>query len=300
MTENPELPSAPPTPTPKPPEVSGVFGVLIIAQLLVLATGCLLGTMFGVGRVAADGTRASPQDIQAQLLGSPDFLLAALVATQLAMALALWKAPRSFETIPAGGMRARLGWSEEPVRWLFVLVALAGTWACSPLVLVPLRLLRGPPTGALAQFSKAAEEMGDVPFAAFLLFGSVGAGVLEELLFRGFAQRRLVERWGAVRGVLVTAALFGLWHWDFEQGLYAFVVGLWLGAVAVHTRSTVPGALAHVGNNALSFVGTRLVGGQSDFPEPAYVLIGAAVLAGAAWALVLLTRREARGVAPGP
>ena len=298
MTENPE-PLVSPS-TPNRPEVSGVFGVVIIAQLLVLATGCLLGTMFGVGKVAADGTRASPEVVQAQLLGSPDFLLAALVATQLATALALWKAPRSFETIPAGGMWARLGWSPEPVQWLHVLVALAGTWACSPLVLLPLRLLRGPATGTLAQFSKASEEMGDVPFAAFLLFGSVGAGLLEELLFRGFAQRRLVERWGAVRGVLVTATLFGLWHGDFEQGLYAFVVGLWLGAVAVLTRSTVTGALAHIGNNALSFVAMRSVGSHSDLAEPKYILIGAAVLAGAGWALVQLTRRGSRGLAPAP
>ncbi len=293
----PPAPTTPPEAGPARPAISGVFGVLIIAQLLVLGLGCVVGVLYVAGPPQPGLIR---KEVVAQMTGDPTFVIFALCATQAAVALALWKGPRAFETIPAGGMATRLGWSDEPIQWLDVLVVLAGTLACSPLVMVPLRLVRGPPTGALATFGKAATETSAAQFAVLVLVGAVGAGLLEELLFRGFTQRRLVERWGVGRGVVVTSMIFAIWHLDLEQGLYAFAVGLWLGFAAARTGSTVTVALAHVTNNLWSFVGHRLLDSQPDEVEPLAIPIGGVVLAASAWALWRLTAvRSSRRTLPG-
>lgn len=273
-------------PPPAAPQVSGVFGVLVIAQLLILGVGCVGGSLYVAGPPEAGVTR---EVLVARMMADPQFIIMALLGTQVAMALSLWKGPRAFETIPAGGLAARLGWSDEPVRWLEVLVVLAGTWACGALVIVPLRFFRGPPTGTLATFAKSAAATTPLQFAMLLLVGAVGAGLLEELLFRGFTQRRLVERWGAGVGVTVTSLIFAVWHFDVEQGLYAFVVGIWLGLSAVRTGTTVTGAFAHVLNNAWSFVAHRLLSTQVDEVEPLFTAVGAVILAASAWLLWRLT-----------
>lgn len=272
-------------PTPALPQVGSVFGVLVIAQFLILGLGCVIGLFYGAG----SGSQVAREVLVAKMMGDPQFIIMALLGTQVAMALTLWKGPRAFETIPEGGLAARLGWSDEPIRPLEVLVVLAGTWACGVLVIVPLRFVRGPPTGTLATFAKTAAETTPLQFATLVLVGAVGAGLLEELLFRGFAQRRLVERWGVGVGVVVTSAVFALWHFDVEQGLYAFGVGIWLGLSAVRTGSTVTGAFAHVLNNAWSFVAHRFLATQHDEVEPMFVAVGAVVLAGSAWTLWRLT-----------
>lgn len=263
-----------------------MFGVLVIAQFLILGLGCVVGLFYVAGPPEPGVTR---ETLAARMMADPTFIIMALFATQVAMALALWKGPRAFETIPAGGLAARLGWSDEPVRWLEVLVVLAGTWACGALVIVPLRFLRGPPTGSLATFAKTSAETTPLQFAMLVLVGAVCAGLLEELLFRGFTQRRLIERWGVGVGVGVTSFIFALWHFDVEQSLYAFVVGIWLGLAAVRTGTTVTGAFAHVLNNAWSFVAHRFLSTQPDEVEPLFVGVGAVVLAASAWTLWRLT-----------
>ncbi|MBM4777892.1 MAG: CPBP family intramembrane metalloprotease [Archangiaceae bacterium] len=282
------VPPAEPVAAPPPsrPQVSGVFGVLIIAQLLILASGCVVGLFYVAGSPEPGVTR---EVLTARMMADPQFLIMALLGTQVAMALALWKGPRAFETIPPGGLAPRLGWSDEPIRWLEVLVVLAGTWACGALVIVPLRFLRGPSTGALATFAKTSAETSPLQFAMLVLVGAVCAGLLEELLFRGFTQRRLIERWGVGVGVGVTSFIFALWHFDVEQSLYAFVVGVWLGLAAVRTGTTVTGAFAHILNNAWSFVAHRFLSTQPDEVEPLFVGVGAVVLATSAWTLWRLT-----------
>jgi membrane protease YdiL (CAAX protease family) len=73
-------------------------------------------------------------------------------------------------------------------------------------------------------------------------------GVSEELLFRGFMQTRLQQRWGGW-GIVVAAAAFGAMHWDFVHSPITFAEGLLLGVVARRSRSILPGAGAHAAQN---------------------------------------------------
>jgi membrane protease YdiL (CAAX protease family) len=89
----------------------------------------------------------------------------------------------------------------------------------------------------------------EVPFWILL---SMCAGVIEELVFRGFLQRQFAalsgQRWV---GVGVQALLFGIAH--LYQGwilvLHITLFGLFFGIVASLRRSLIPGMVAHTLND---------------------------------------------------
>ncbi len=123
--------------------------------------------------------------------------------------------------------------------------------------------------GALGVIARAfADAPAEIVVAAALIVG-VGAGVGEELLFRGYMLTRLRERWGPRVAVLTSAALFGLVHFDPWHSAFAFTVGLllgWLSLRAGTVRSTIA---AHVLNNLVGVAG--MVVGDPSEPTPAPV-----------------------------
>lgn len=143
------------------------------------------------------------------------------------------------------------------------------------------------PSASLPALSAAAHG----PLAQFvplLLVGAIGAGVGEELFFRGFMARVLAARWSRVATVVVTAAAFGLVHGDPLHSPLAFVLGLFLGLVAEEAGSVRPTIFAHVLNNATSFLSDRY-----DLGREAQGPMGIAASLGVVVVCVVLLRREA-------
>jgi membrane protease YdiL (CAAX protease family) len=85
----------------------------------------------------------------------------------------------------------------------------------------------------------------------FLLFISLAPGFAEELLFRGYAQRRLLQRWQPWLAIGLTSLVFALFHVTPHAVTFAFPVGLWLGLLAWRTGSTWPGIICHALVNGL-------------------------------------------------
>lgn len=82
----------------------------------------------------------------------------------------------------------------------------------------------------------------------------VMAPLLEEVLFRGLLQDATVNRYGAVRGILIASAVFGVVHLIPMQVISAFVMGLVLGYVYYRTRSLLPPVLLHAANNLIAYL----------------------------------------------
>lgn len=80
-------------------------------------------------------------------------------------------------------------------------------------------------------------------------------GVVEELLFRGYLQSRLLLRWPPALAVGVSALVFSAAHMDPLHVIGVFPLGLWLGAVAWRTGSVWPAVLCHAVNNAVAVAG---------------------------------------------
>jgi sodium transport system permease protein len=155
-----------------------------------------------------------------------------------------------------------------------------------------------------------------------LLALALTPAICEEVLFRGFVLSGLRSRMGAVSAVAGSALLFGLFHLNAAQFLFAVPAGLMLGALALRTRSLVPPMLLHLTNNLLAVLlivpetwlaapdaggalaplerATLWLRRQVLSPEtaghPLWIILGAAALVlVCAWLIYRLTNDRARG-----
>lgn len=100
-----------------------------------------------------------------------------------------------------------------------------------------------------------------------VLITTVAYPLLEEFAFRKWLLRAVTKRFGAIAGVVSTAALFAILHIRPSTLLSDFVFGLLLGYAAIATGNIVASFLLHYGANlALELLTTRnlqafLVGG---------------------------------------
>jgi membrane protease YdiL (CAAX protease family) len=89
---------------------------------------------------------------------------------------------------------------------------------------------------------------------SWILVVGVSAGVCEEVLFRGFIQTGLENRWGAVKAVVVTAILFGLFHLDPWRIPGVILLGLLIGYMVMRTGSLYTAVMVHATSNTLGQV----------------------------------------------
>jgi membrane protease YdiL (CAAX protease family) len=79
----------------------------------------------------------------------------------------------------------------------------------------------------------------------------VAPAVLEEVMFRGMLQGRLLALMGLRTGMLTTAAAFAVCHGGTLALPIHFGLGLYLGWLRQRSGSVLPGMLAHFSYNAM-------------------------------------------------
>ena len=73
-------------------------------------------------------------------------------------------------------------------------------------------------------------------------------GPAEEIFWRGFAQRRLGQHFGAWKGFLLTTAVYALvhiWAFNFMLLMAALICGLFWGWMYLKYKSVWPGLISH-------------------------------------------------------
>lgn len=85
----------------------------------------------------------------------------------------------------------------------------------------------------------------------YFLSTAVVPAFSEEILFRGAVLSSL-RKYGDTLAIFVSAALFGLFHGNFVQIPFAFIVGLVLAWSVVYTNSMLPAIIIHAANNGFS------------------------------------------------
>lgn len=81
------------------------------------------------------------------------------------------------------------------------------------------------------------------------------APIGEELLFRGLIQQYLSRAMNIYIAILLQGLLFGLYHGNVIQGVYAFLLGAVLGLITNKTHSVLYGIILHMAINiSLLFV----------------------------------------------
>lgn len=80
------------------------------------------------------------------------------------------------------------------------------------------------------------------------------APLIEEVLFRGFLLRTLVNKIGIIWGSVVSALVFALLHVPWQSIIPIFILGLILNSVVIRSKSLWPAIGFHILNNAITFV----------------------------------------------
>ncbi|MHB8864351.1 MAG: CPBP family intramembrane glutamic endopeptidase [Pirellulaceae bacterium] len=136
-----------------------------------------------------------------------------------------------------------------------------------------------------------------------LVLISLLPGFAEELLFRGFLQRRLLARLPEVAAIGITTAFFAAAHVDPMHAVGVIPLGIWLGIVAWRADSIWPAVFGHVGNNAYAVVMSVMMGPDPSPQEisPAVVgTLGLALLAFLGCLALLSVPRPRAGSSPRP
>lgn len=111
----------------------------------------------------------------------------------------------------------------------------------------------------------------------FFITIAVAPPIVEELLFRGMILQSL-RRFGDGFAIVASAMLFGLFHGNFVQMVFAFIAGLVMALVDVRTNSLLPSIFIHFCNNSISFAITLV---QRFYGDTAAANVNNAVLGGA-------------------
>ncbi|MEX2174445.1 MAG: CPBP family intramembrane glutamic endopeptidase [Pirellulaceae bacterium] len=267
----------------RPPRVWTVFVTVIVTFVAIIAAQIVAGIGIVLWHFARGG---SPQGLQGDLLklvARPDVFICLGLMNQAViggMALAAaWLSPQP--------MAARLGLVAPRQSALGILLMCVGSlvpFAIGMAAAYALAEVIEPDPTAEALY----EQMTPALAVPFLLFIALAPGLCEEILFRGYVQRRLLERWNPWLAIGITSVVFALFHVTPHAVVFAFPVGIWLGLMAWNSGSIWPGALCHAAINGLWNVwhlGVRF----NYFAEqpPLWFSIGLVVVGVAAFALSL-------------
>ncbi len=277
-------------PSTKRPRVWTVF-VALVAALLATFVAQVAITIIIAALLIAGGT--NPQDLPQQMQGfvvTPmGFIMLAatgqIVFGMTAYFAARWSPQPTLSRL--GLVRPRVPLVALPVIMIGALFPLAIGVALAELIALAI-----PPDPSVAALYENMTSPMAVPF---ILFIALAPGFVEEMLFRGYVQTRLLQRWPAWVAILVTSTIFGIFHVTPHAIVFAFVLGLWLGVLAWRTGSIIPSIACHAFVNGawnVWQVGNRLWG----FPEtpPVAAIVGGGVIVVACFGLsVWLVCRKA-------
>ena len=240
-----------------PPLLTFVVAVpaLVVGGQALLAVWAALTLSPGVA-VSADAIAWRMQAIVRQPVG----LAAAVLLTSVPLAaIALVGAALSREPL-ADRLRTHVA----RVRWGLLPATVLGMVALSNVLDGLLTLLGLSDQGTLKLMTDVIGGARGGELALVLIVLALGAGLAEELFFRGFLQTRLSQRFPPAIAIAVASVCFGIMHMDPVHSPVAALLGLYLGWITERAGSIVPAIVAHVANNAMAVLGARWPLPESD------------------------------------
>lgn len=107
---------------------------------------------------------------------------------------------------------------------------------------------------SFTDYAKQVQELTSGNDIVVLLLMLVIAPVTEELVFRGVILHKTGREIPFLGANILQALLFGIYHWNIIQGVYAAVIGFLFGVVYRKYRTILAPILLHMIINASSFL----------------------------------------------
>ena len=173
---------------------------------------------------------------------------------------------------------------EKPAFGYFIAAALLGVFAA--ITVNNLLDISGLTTQESETYDEIAETIYSGSIYINLIVYAVLGPVVEELVFRGLLYKRLRESMGVVISVVFSALMFGVYHGNLAQGIYAGILGVVFALCMEKFKSVLAPILAHVLANVFSILFSSL--GGADFLNQSTTYIIIYIAGGAILTLVFL------------
>ncbi len=158
---------------------------------------------------------------------------------------------RDNELIDIWDSKANIGYLKDKLLKVKTLFLIVGGYAAQLFVDGILTLLEPHFKELFAQYGKLVDSITGVGSSWVLLFAViVVAPIGEEFLFRGLIQGYGLRNFAPVLAIGLQALIFGLYHGNIIQGVYAFFMGAILGLVAYKTGTILTSIVLHISVNA--------------------------------------------------
>lgn len=145
-----------------------------------------------------------------------------------------------------------------------VLLILLGI-ACQFFVSGILSMIRPVFEKSFADYNNTLEGIFEGNFYLVLFYVIFLAPVTEELIFRGVMYKKLGNSLPFLGANLLQAVVFGIYHWNIVQGIYAFSIGLLLGWIHHKFKTLLAPILLHIIINASSFLMVLVPSGMAAY-----------------------------------
>ena len=123
-----------------------------------------------------------------------------------------------------------------------------------------------------AKYSKGFQEAAEILFAPSLgeqlIYSGILAPLVEEVIFRGGIFRLLRKKLSFLWGAVISSLLFGLYHGNLVQFLYASLMGMLLAYVYEKYGDLKAPIVAHVSSNVIVCILTWVDGFTWMFASP--------------------------------
>jgi membrane protease YdiL (CAAX protease family) len=238
--------------------VAVLVGILVIPTAMVLS-GIVL-VMAGLLNSGPEIFRPDPAFLKGEA-GLPSWLIQ-LVHTRLGLFVMILPGQLVFLGVTIGAAAL----SPEPFARRLALrrgVLPLWTWgvliAATPLIGLGSSMLLSLVVSDASEQLKLMTDMMQTHAKSFLpgllVLVAIVPGLVEELLFRGYLQSRLLKSWPALGAISLSAVIFAAAHLDPIHVLGVLPLGIWLGIVAWRADSVWPAMLCHAVNNAAAVLG---------------------------------------------
>ncbi|MCX6876998.1 MAG: CPBP family intramembrane metalloprotease [Verrucomicrobia bacterium] len=246
----PPLVSPPPLPVPPPPRV---WTALTLAGISIPASLTVAGIVQIIAMVALGAFKPGAKSLD--LTGTiqriieqpwgPAALLLPCQFTMLAAVLgAAWLSPHRFGP--------RLGYTRSALPGWTLPLLLGGTLFAGGLGGLLTQAFFTEPGPSQRLMIRMLQGVSGPGLVALAILICVIPPVVEETLFRGYLQRRLLQRWHPVTAIATSSAFFTAAHFEPAHMLGVIPVGVWLGVVAWRCGALWPAMLCHAAQNSLA------------------------------------------------
>lgn len=137
---------------------------------------------------------------------------------------------------------------------IFVFLSFIGVYVFEAIWILFLRLIgiAAPDTAGPVTDLFGVSTIG---FIVIFIVTVIIAPIVEEMFFRSFLYQAFRKQYGVALGILISALLFGLFHFSFLEVLPVFIVmGIFLGYVFEKFHSVYPAIMLHALNNFFFFI----------------------------------------------